>query len=83
MSYPENAIDLLQRFQGLPPESVALNRTELAHLLGVSVGSVDHGLLAHGGPPSVRISARAPRWRLIDVIAWLDSLPKWEAGDGQ
>lgn len=46
---------------------------EAAYLLGVDKRTLDGWRQRGGGPPFVRISARAIRYRRADLLAWIEA----------
>jgi len=53
-----------------------LSTTETAFLIGLAPRTLEAKRLRGGGPPFVRISARAVRYRRADVVAWV-ARPAW------
>lgn len=58
----------------MTPITELLNTKEVAKLLCVSPRTVESWRQQEVGPPFVRISATAVRYRAEDLAAWLDQL---------
>lgn len=52
--------------------SPLLTRSQLAKYLRVSAGYLAHAAIRGEGPPFLRVGARAIRYDLVAVRAWLD-----------
>ena len=53
-----------------------LRRDEVLTMCGISLSTLNHLVKIGEFPAPVRISKRAVRWWLSEVIAWMESCPK-------
>jgi predicted DNA-binding transcriptional regulator AlpA len=55
-------------------QSPLLNEFEVAHLTGMSIGSVRRWRILGQGPKYIKL-LKAVRYKPVDVFAWIDSRP--------
>lgn len=62
-----------------------ITEKEVAFAVGLSHGTIREKVKARTFPPPVQASERCVRWRLSDVLAWIEALPKVESlpSDGE
>ena len=53
-----------------------LRRSEVLQMCGISKSTLHHLVAIGKFPRPIRISRRAVRWRLEEVLAWIESRPR-------
>lgn len=60
-----------------PPQTCVtaplLNERDAAHILGFTIRALQNWRVRGGGPRFVKISARAVRYRKLDLVAWVEA----------
>ena len=56
-------------------EERLLNVREVTELIGVSKSTLHRMVSANRFPRPIRVGLRAVRWRLSEVLAWMESRP--------
>lgn len=56
-------------------EERLLNAREVTELIGVSRSTLHRMVAANRFPRPIRVGLRALRWRLSEVLAWMESGP--------
>jgi predicted DNA-binding transcriptional regulator AlpA len=52
-------------------EIATLNTTAAARYIGLSKSTLEKARIYGGGPPFVRVTSRAVRYRVLDLDAWM------------
>jgi predicted DNA-binding transcriptional regulator AlpA len=64
------------------PSSSMLRTREAAEVLGLAAGTLQNQRSIGGGPPFIKVSSRAVRYRLGDLRAWLTAHTTNETAPG-
>ena len=59
-----------------PPAQLLLSRFEVERLTGLSTSSLYRAMRHSDFPDPIRVTARSVRWRVDEVLAWIEGRPR-------
>ena len=69
------AVTRRRKMEAIGMEERLLRRREVEDITGLSRSTIYRMVKTGQFPPPVRVGPKAVRWRLSDIIAWLESRP--------
>lgn len=66
----------------LKHEDRFLRISEVLAIVNLSKKTVYEAMKARSFPMAYRLGPRGVRWRLADIRAWMDALPRWDGDAG-